>query len=150
MCLKLTQASTISTGPLFRRLFVAIGPVTRNYYWPVRATNCFFSLIMSGLHNKLLKPLAQGASRFESYWPEKKVTGPKKLLTYILKTNIGDYIQNMILKEEKKKKKNFVARRASNNCMSLARTGPTATNRRRASAYCGGLHVLYVGPYVDF
>ena len=35
----------------------------------------------SGLHNKLLKPLAQGASRFEkllarkkSYWPE-KITG---------------------------------------------------------------------------
>ena len=38
-------------------------------------------LIWSGLHNKLLKPLAQGASRFEkllarkkSYWPE-KITG---------------------------------------------------------------------------
>ena len=37
--------------------------------------------VESGLHNKLLKPLAQGASRFEkllarkkSYWPE-KITG---------------------------------------------------------------------------
>ena len=34
---------------------------------------------------------------------------------------------------KKKKKKKIVARRASNNCMSLARTGPTATNSRRAS-----------------
>ena len=39
----------------------------------------------------------------------------------------------MIRKKRKKKKKKFVARRASNNYMSLARTGPTATNIRRAS-----------------
>ena len=52
----------------------------------------------------------------------------------MLETNVGDYIQNMIRKEKKKKKKkNFVAHRASNNCMSLARTGPTATNSWRAS-----------------
>ena len=31
-----------------------------------------------GLHNKLLKPLAQGASRFEKLLARKKVTGPKK------------------------------------------------------------------------
>ena len=39
------QASTISTGPLARRLFVAVGPVTHNYYWPVWATKflLFFS-----------------------------------------------------------------------------------------------------------
>ena len=32
----------------------------------------------TGLHNKLLKPLAQGASRFEKLLARKKVTGPKK------------------------------------------------------------------------
>ena len=36
------QASTISTGPLARRLFLAVGPVTRNCYWPVRATRYLF------------------------------------------------------------------------------------------------------------
>ena len=35
---------------------------------------------VTGLHNKLLKPLAQGASRFEKLLARKKVTGPKKLL----------------------------------------------------------------------
>ena len=47
---------------------------------------------LTGLHNKLLKPLAQGASRFEellarkkSYWPE------KKSLPQILETDVQNY-----------------------------------------------------------
>ena len=38
-----TQTSTISTGPLARRLFVAVGPVTCNYYWPDGPQRFFFS-----------------------------------------------------------------------------------------------------------
>ena len=40
------QASTISTGLPARRLFVAVGPVTCNYYWPdgPQSFFCFFFL----------------------------------------------------------------------------------------------------------
>ena len=38
----------------------------------------------AGLHKKLLKPLAQGASRFEKLLARKKVTGPKKSPAQIL------------------------------------------------------------------
>ena len=65
----------------------------------------------------------------------------------MLETNVGAYIQNMI-----RKKKTLWPVRASNNYVSLARTGPTATNIRRASAYCGGLlrWVQYVGLAICF
>ena len=59
----------------------------------------------AGLHNKLLKPLAQGASRFEKLLARKKSYWPEKITGLNFRNQRRDYIQNMIRKKKKQEKK---------------------------------------------